>query len=92
MFPGSIKRAAPAVVARWRDAARRRPELVADVIGMGGVLAMQPRKAGAVKLSPEGLAYEAGRRDLALELLTLMGASTDELKIMMEISDEAVDD
>lgn len=85
MFPGALRRVAPAVSRRWREAQAREPDLAADLIGMGAVLAMQPRGADGVMLDREGLAYEAGRRDLALEVLALMGVGPDELIKLMEM-------
>ena len=59
---------------RWSEAQRRAPELAQDVIRLGGVMA----PTGA-PLDPQRLAYEAGRRDLAHEVLALMTLSIDEI-------------
>lgn len=67
-------RAARDVARRWRAARDRSPELATDLMRMGCV--MQP--VGA-PLDPQRLAYEAGRRDLAQEMLALMNISIDEL-------------
>lgn len=92
----SERRAAGKAARRWQGARLREPRLMADLIGMGGVLAMQPRafENGVelpVQIAPERLAYEAGRRDLALELLALMGVSPHELSSMMERNDVDID-
>lgn len=73
---------------RWRNARAVAPELAADVIGFSGLMQMQPttfdRGFAAVELDPARLAYEAGRRDLGLQMLALMGVSQTELNAMME--------
>lgn len=73
---------------RWRNARAVAPELAADVIRFSGLMAMQPMtfEHGFAKaeLEPQRLAYEAGRRDLGLQLLALMGVSQTELNAMME--------
>jgi len=76
------------VARRWRAAATRERELAADVIRMGGLLTLQPIENGAPDLSnPQRLAYEAGRRDLALQLLAMMNLSLDEMNTLMEDND-----
>ncbi len=84
MFSGAARMFAAPVAGRWRKAARIEPELMRDVIGMGFVLAMQPRIDGLPQIDSAQLAYDAGRRDLALEILALMGAGTDEILKLME--------
>lgn len=59
---------------RWVRAFRAEPELARDLIRTGGLLAAQPQSlegglATVDQLDPLRLAYEAGRRDLALSLL-----------------------
>jgi len=67
-------RAAREAARRWREAQRIAPGLAQDIIRLGGVMA----PTGA-PLDPQRLAYEAGRRDLAHEVLALMTLSTDEI-------------
>jgi hypothetical protein len=75
--------------AEWSKAREHCPDLVPDLVQMGGVLAMQPATyvdgmAMADPIDPQRLAYEAGRRDLAVQLLTLMGVGAYELMSLME--------
>lgn len=65
---------AAATARRWVAARNAQPGIVADLIELGGVL----RPVGA-PLDPQRLAYEAGRRDLALELLALAQVDYDDL-------------
>lgn len=77
------------VVRRWRKARLAHPELMGDVIRLGGVLAAQPMDKGEVEpLDASRLAYEAGRRDFALQLLAMMQISIDELNHLTERDDE----
>lgn len=64
---------------RWRMARDRDPTLATDIMRMGGVMA----PVGA-PLDPQRLAYEAGRRDMAQELLALMNVSVDELNYLSQ--------
>lgn len=88
LFAGAARKFAAPVAGRWQRAARAEPNLMRDVIGMGFVLAMQPRSEGVPEISPTQLAYDAGRRDLALEILALMGARNDEILKLMETEHE----
>ncbi len=73
---------------RWRNARAVAPELAADVIVACGLMQMQPARFdggfATPDLDPYRLAYEAGRRDLGLQLLAQMGVSQTELNAMME--------
>jgi hypothetical protein len=76
---------------RWQTAHRYEPALAADLIDLGGVLTLQPMTfdGGAVEratVDPAQLAYEAGRRDMALTLLAAMGVSTKELNYLLEVA------
>ena len=83
------KGAALEVSRRWYKAARSTPELTADVIRLGGIMVLQPIEAGEVDMSnPHRLAYEAGRRDLALQLLAMMNLSIEELNMLTEKADD----
>lgn len=87
MFPS--KSVASDVAARWKRAALKDQDLIADVIRMGGVIALQPDTyeqgvpIGA-PIDPVRLAYEAGRRDMAVQLVALMGLTNTELQSLME--------
>lgn len=88
LFPA--RKAASEASLRWHRAARGEPELLADVLAFGGVLALQPDiydqrgvPMGA-PIDPVRLAYEAGRRDLAVQIAALMGVTRTELKSLME--------
>lgn len=77
---------------RWLKAAQMWPELRADLVQLGGVLAPQPvlRQDGVPQLEqidPQRLAYEAGRRDLAMQLLAMMNLSISDLNTLMEDPD-----
>jgi hypothetical protein len=62
------KAGAGEVAQRWNRAERRDGELMADVMNLGGVLAMTTREG----VPPDQvLAYDAGRRDFALQLLAM---------------------
>lgn len=73
---------------RWSKARRQCPELLNDLLQHGGILASQPMQGGEVlPLDPNRLAYEAGRRDLALQLAALMSLTIEELNDLMENPD-----
>lgn len=74
---------------RWRQAANRDPELLGDVLRLGGILTTQPIAGGelAAPIDPLRLAYETGRRDLALQLATMMSLSIHDLNTLMEDND-----
>lgn len=73
---------------RWSRARQANPELVGDLIRLGGIMSAQPMQAGEVlPLDPNRLAYEAGRRDLALQLSALMALTPFELNDLMENQD-----
>lgn len=72
---------------RWRNARLAQPELAEDVAGFGGLTQLQPAIFDGGVATPQldalRLAYEAGRRDMALHQLALMGVSQTELNSMM---------
>lgn len=77
---------------RWGRARDASPGIVEDLVRLGGVLAMQPATyengiALADPVDPGRLSYEAGRRDLAVQLLTLAGVDSYELMTLMEGND-----
>ena len=74
---------------RWWKAAQADPELLGDVIRLGEIFTTQPFAGGqlAAPIDPLRLAYEAGRRDLALQLATMMTISIHDLNQLMETND-----
>lgn len=86
LFPS--RRVASEVARRWHRARRDQPELALDLIRMGGVLTAQPVVDGdVVPPDPLRLAYEAGRRDFALQLLAMTNLTMHELNSLMEDND-----
>ena len=82
------KAAAAEMARRWRNARAVAPELAQDVIVFSGLMTMQPLRATdggytVPEIDPYRQAYEAGRRDLGLQLLALMEISQTELNSMM---------
>ncbi|MEO0682902.1 MAG: hypothetical protein AAF192_21110 [Pseudomonadota bacterium] len=69
---------------RWKRAAEQDPALVTDVIQLGRVLEPTAEKDGDLHLADGQLAFAAGRREMALELLALMKVSDHELNEAME--------
>ncbi|PZQ99927.1 MAG: hypothetical protein DI533_04665 [Cereibacter sphaeroides] len=87
------RREARDVGRRWSQAARANSDLQLDLIRFGGLLSGQAveLRDGIPELAPIDplrLAYEAGRRDLATQLLALMGLSYPEMNRLMENEDE----
>lgn len=79
---------------RWRMAKAAAPGIENDLIVLGGVLTMQPVPHLAAAPAPQPidplrLSYEAGRRDLAIQLLSLMGLNTTEMNALMTENDDA---
>lgn len=73
---------------RWARARQSNPELLGDVIRLGGLMVAQPMQDGEVMpLDPYRMAYEAGRRDLALQLSAMMALSVSDLNDLMEDAD-----
>lgn len=65
---------------RWNRENRRDPALLADLINMGGILQL----TDVEKFTPEmRLAYEAGRRDLSLQLAAMAGLTISELNNLL---------
>lgn len=80
LFPSAAHSQQRAATRRWRDAVSDDPQLAQDLIRLGGVLALQP--PGPTEAT---LAYEAGRRDFALQLLAMSGLTPYQLSnLMME--------
>lgn len=74
---------------RWWRAAEREPQLAEDVIRLSGVLVAQGVDAGGevLPIDTMRLAYEAGRRDLGLQLLAMMSLSVAEMNSLMRDED-----
>ncbi len=88
----AARRAAGVHADTWRRAAHAVPDIVPDLIRQGGLLDGQPVVMDAGYPSPapidaHRLAYEAGRRDLALQLLSAAGLTTDELNHLFKEQD-----
>lgn len=91
-FFGADARAAVDPSKRWQRAFDRDPELAHDIIRQSGLMAMQPVEMidgypQSAPLDPHRLAYEAGRRDLALLLLAQGHITPLELNTLMETPD-----
>jgi len=87
LFPD--RAAAGAVAARWRAARDADPELMGDLIRLGKVLQLQDKIVDADgtaldRTDAAEVMYDRGRRDLAVELVALMGVTDRELAQMME--------
>lgn len=73
---------------RWSAAALQDPELARDVIRIGGLLDARPVDMidgipSPVPLDALQLAHEAGRRELTLDLLALMGVDAQQMLDML---------
>lgn len=91
-FFGANDRAAAEVSLRWQKAVTRDPKLAEDLINLGGLMASQPVEMSdgypqPATIDPYRLAYEAGRADLARQLLAQGHISTFEINQLMETSD-----
>lgn len=92
LFPSA--RAAQDVAGRWQRAATVEPELVRDIIRMGGILAQRTRTFDAdgvevlSPIDPYRLAEENGRREFALELLAMMQIDPYRLSQLTEDNSE----
>ncbi len=74
---------------RWRQAAEADSRLVIDLIELGGVLTGQPARLVEGYPSPDlpdpqTLAYAAGRRDMALQILALMNLTPTQTQALMK--------
>ena len=77
---------------RWTQAAKQDSRLAEDLIILGGIMTAQPAELqdGFPTPSlpdPQTLAYQAGRRDLALQLLALMSLTPMELNTLAKEPD-----
>jgi hypothetical protein len=81
------------VALRWTRAFRAEPELAADLVRIGGVASTIPARfvEGVEQpdpIDPLRLAYEAGRRDLALKLLAAGNIGQYQLNQLLEPHDD----
>ncbi len=91
-IPFTARKAAARRARRWTEAARRDAHLAEDLIILGNVLATQPATMQdgwptPALPDPQRLAYEAGRRDLALQLLALMSLTPAQLATLVKEPD-----
>ena len=81
LFP--TKRKAAAVASRWSEASAAEPQLIEDLIEMGGIMSRQPETfengIAVGPIDPIRLAKLEGRRELAVELCSLMGCTPYDL-------------
>lgn len=95
MFPfRGGKKIAGIMAARWQRAHVRDPALAGDIIELGRVLSLRPGlfEDGVEipePIDPVRLAYEQGKRDLAVQILALMGVTNSELEKLMEMDSDA---
>ena len=90
---GNNGKAAAEVSRRWQRAFGKDPELAKDIIRQSGFMSLQrvemvegvPQLA---PLNPYDLAYEAGKRDFALLLISQGQITIEEINQLMESSDE----
>lgn len=89
IFPAGAKAELATKARRWRLAAEREPDLVVDLIDLGGVLTGQPARVIDGWPTPalpdaQALAYAAGRRDMALQILALMNLTPSQTQALMK--------
>lgn len=86
MFPA--RRAAAEMAARWSAAGQRDPRLTEDLVELGGVLSAQPdtfeNGIAVGPIDPIRMAKLEGRRELAVELMTMMGVTPHDLQELSE--------
>lgn len=91
-LPGYARRENAAKVRRWTAAGQKDSRLAEDLITLGGVLQGQPAQIDngwptPALPDPTRLAYEAGRRDMALQLLALMSLTPYQLNLLVKEPD-----
>lgn len=77
---------------RWQKAAMQQPELRTDLIRLGGLFVLPPVQMvngypEPVTIDPYQSGREAGRRELAMQLLAACGVTIEDLNQMMETQD-----
>lgn len=88
-LPGHARREAVRMARRWTQAAKADSRLPEDLIRLGNVLTGQPVVVEQgwpqpALPDPQRLAYEAGRRDMALQLLALMSLTPTQLNALVK--------
>ena len=91
-LPFGAKREAMSLAKRWGKAVKDDPRLAEDLIRLGGVLNGQPAQLQDGYPTPalpdaQLLAYQAGRRDMALQLLALTSLTPYQLNDLMKEPD-----
>lgn len=80
-----MQAAATERASRWAMVAAQNPELVEDLIIMGRLMSLGVLdEADRLQSSALELAYEQGRRDLALDLLALMNTTPFEIHNLLK--------
>jgi hypothetical protein len=92
VIPGHARREAARMARRWTAAAKADPRLAEDLIRLGNVLAGQPAVLDNGLPTPDLpdaqlLAYQAGRRDMALQVLALMNLTPTQLNALVQEPD-----
>ena len=76
---------------RWSQIAHDHPEILDDIASLGGILQVPleipPDPNDPKPVDPHRLAFEAGQRDMAVKLISLMGITNNELNQLMEASE-----
>jgi hypothetical protein len=93
-LPFQERRAGARMVRRWTNIARDDSRLAEDLIRLGGILTGQPAQIVDGFPAPDLpdaqlLAYQAGRRDMALQLLALMSLTPHQLNTLVKEPDYA---
>lgn len=94
ILPFAARRETVRLARRWTRATKDEPRLAEDLIKLGGVLTGQPAQLVDGYPTPDLpdaqlLAYQAGRRDMALQLLALMSLTPYQLNDLMKEPDYA---
>ncbi|SEN60340.1 hypothetical protein [Palleronia pelagia] len=89
IFPQHAPEAATGFAARWSRAFARDEELMGDLIVHGGLMVTQPVQMdqgfpSPAPIDPYRLAYEAGRRDLAVQLLSAGNVTHTDIQNMLK--------
>lgn len=76
---------------RWSEIKQTHPDVFDDIATLGGILQVPheipPDPDNPKPVDPHRLAFEAGQRDLAVKLISLMGITNYELNQLMEASE-----
>lgn len=96
-LPFEERRAGRRMARRWTKAATFDRQLPEDLIRLGGILTGQPAQIVDGWPAPDlpdaqVLAYQAGRRDMALQLLALMSLTPTQLNTLVKEPDHVSHD